>query len=256
VKQREVNINKLNRPEGHILTNVRCLNEGVDVPALDTVVFTDPKSSPVDIAQAVGRVLRTAPSEGKTKGRIVIPVAISAEDWESGELTGEERDTAMSGPSPYRAIFDIIEALSSHDETIRHILSALRLGLGNRKNTPGVEEEELRDTPAELEDYISSLLDEDGKVARMNGTPLSSIASSVLGGGKVVLIAPGMSAEMRQKFAASLRLATVRASARTAVSMEDHMFNTLVYGRGFTWPDAEKYVRDVRERLAFEGVAA
>jgi len=107
VKQREVNINKLHRSEGHILTDVRCLN--------DTVVVTDPKSSPVDIAQAVGRVLRTAPSEGKTKGRIVIPVAISAEDWESGILTDDERDTAMSGPSPYRAIFDIIDALASDD---------------------------------------------------------------------------------------------------------------------------------------------
>jgi len=95
----------------------------------------------------------------------------------------------------------------------------LRLGLGNRKNTPGVEEDELPDTPEELEEYISSLIDEDGKVARMNGAPLSSIASSVLGGGKVVLIAPGMSAEMREKFAASLRIATVRASARFALSI-------------------------------------
>jgi predicted helicase len=254
VKQREVNINKLYRPEGHILTNVRCLNEGVDVPSLDAVIFTDPKSSPVDLAQAVGRVLRTAP--GKTKGHIVIPVAVSAEDWESGTLTDDERDEAMSGPSPYRAIFDIIEALSSHDETIRHILTALRLGLGNRKNTSGVDDEELPDTPAELEEYIRSLLDDEGRLAREDGAPLSAIASSVLGGGKVVLIAPGMTAEMRQKFAASLRLATVRESGRSGFTMDDHMYNTLVYGYGKTWPEAEKSVRDARERLAFEGVPA
>ena len=55
-----------------ILFNVRCLSEGVDVPALDAVVFLSPRKSQVDVVQTVGRVMRTAP--GKTRGYVIIPV--------------------------------------------------------------------------------------------------------------------------------------------------------------------------------------
>ena len=59
-----------------ILSNARCLSEGIDVPALDAVLFMSPRNSHVDIVQAVGRVMRKAP--GKTYGYIVLPVAIPA----------------------------------------------------------------------------------------------------------------------------------------------------------------------------------
>ena len=66
-----------------VLSNARCLSEGVDVPSLDGVAFIDPKHSPIDIVQAVGRAIRK--SDEKTKGTIIIPVfldEISHEDWE------------------------------------------------------------------------------------------------------------------------------------------------------------------------------
>ena len=59
-----------------ILSNARCLSEGIDVPALDAVLFMSPRNSQIDIVQAVGRVMRKAP--GKTYGYIVLPVAIAA----------------------------------------------------------------------------------------------------------------------------------------------------------------------------------
>ena len=65
-------------PKGtcRILSNVRCLSEGVDVPALDAVLFLTPRNSPVDVVQSVGRVMRNAP--GKRRGYVVLPVVIPA----------------------------------------------------------------------------------------------------------------------------------------------------------------------------------
>ena len=57
-----------------MLSNARCLSEGVDVPALDAVMFLSPRKSQVDIVQSVGRVMRLAP--GKRYGYIILPVAI------------------------------------------------------------------------------------------------------------------------------------------------------------------------------------
>ena len=71
-------LNDLNAdiPDGqcHIITNARCLTEGVDVPALDAVLFMEPRTSKVDIVQAVGRVMRR--HEGKKRGYIVLPVIV------------------------------------------------------------------------------------------------------------------------------------------------------------------------------------
>ncbi|MDR3203518.1 MAG: hypothetical protein LBV23_02065 [Deltaproteobacteria bacterium] len=57
--------------ECRLLTNVRCLSEGVDVPSLDAIIFLSPKNSPIDVVQSVGRVMRKA--EGKKFGYIIIP---------------------------------------------------------------------------------------------------------------------------------------------------------------------------------------
>ena len=59
-----------------ILSNARCLSEGIDVPALDAVLFMSPRNSQIDIVQAVGRVMRKA--AGKQYGYIVLPVAVPA----------------------------------------------------------------------------------------------------------------------------------------------------------------------------------
>ena len=59
-----------------ILTNARCLSEGVDVPALDAVLFMHPRKSQIDVVQSVGRVMRRA--EGKSMGYIILPIVIPA----------------------------------------------------------------------------------------------------------------------------------------------------------------------------------
>ena len=59
-----------------ILSNARCLSEGIDVPALDAVLFMSPRNSQVDIVQAVGRAMRKA--EGKQYGYIILPIAVPA----------------------------------------------------------------------------------------------------------------------------------------------------------------------------------
>ena len=97
-----------------LVTNARCLAEGVDVPTLDAVGFMEPKSSQIDIVQAVGRVMRTA--KGKTVGTIVIPVFIDTNDDPDAVL----KDSASV------TVWQVIKAIRSHDEEIAEILDQLR----------------------------------------------------------------------------------------------------------------------------------
>lgn len=69
-----------------VLATARILTEGVDVPAVDTVIFGEPRTSAVDIVQAVGRAMRTAP--GKTRGRVVLAVELPPELDEDTALAG------------------------------------------------------------------------------------------------------------------------------------------------------------------------
>ena len=89
-----------------VLSNVRCLSEGVDVPTLDAVLFLSSKKSKVEIVQAVGRALRTA--RDKKFGYIIIPVVIPAN--KSPELVLDSSD--------FKTIWDVLNALRAHDERI------------------------------------------------------------------------------------------------------------------------------------------
>ena len=115
---------KLNRlrhlepDERGILSNARCLSEGVDVPSLDGVAFIDPRTSQVDIVQAVGRAIRK--SEGKTHGTIIIPVFID---------DGENEEEALEASS-FKPIWDVVNALKSHDDDLAQELDQLRISLG------------------------------------------------------------------------------------------------------------------------------
>ena len=104
-----------------LLSNARCLSEGVDVPALDGVAFIDPRSSEIDIIQSVGRAIRL--SERKTMGTIVIPVFI--------EQT-ENAEEALKA-SEFKPIWDVLEALKSHDERLSDELDQLRIELGAKR---------------------------------------------------------------------------------------------------------------------------
>ena len=88
-----------------ILSNARCLSEGIDVPALDAVLFMSPRNSQVDIVQAVGRAMRKAPD--KTYGYIVLPVAVRA---------GVDPATALDDNERFAAVWGVLRALRSHDD--------------------------------------------------------------------------------------------------------------------------------------------
>ena len=89
----------------HILSNARCLTEGIDVPSLDAALFLQPRKSQIDVVQAVGRVMRRA--EGKDYGYIILPVVIPADLDPSSAL---DRDEA------YGHVWQVLQALRSHDE--------------------------------------------------------------------------------------------------------------------------------------------
>ena len=96
------------RRECRVVCNAKLFTEGVDVPELDAIAFLDPRKSPIDIVQAVGRVMRR--SEGKEFGYIIVPVAVEP---------GESVAVALSqGRDGYKAVGDVLRALQSHDERL------------------------------------------------------------------------------------------------------------------------------------------
>lgn len=99
-----------------ILSNVRCLSEGVDVPALDAVLFLTPRNSQVDVVQSVGRVMRNAP--GKKKGYVVLPVVIPA---------GMQPEEALNDNKVYKVVWDVLQALRSHDDSFDAMINKLDL---------------------------------------------------------------------------------------------------------------------------------
>ena len=88
-----------------ILSNVRCLSEGVDVPALDAVLFLTPRNSQIDVVQSVGRVMRKAPN--KELGYVILPVVIPA---------NTEPHIALDDNKTYRVVWEVLQALRSHDD--------------------------------------------------------------------------------------------------------------------------------------------
>lgn len=89
-----------------LMTNARCLSEGVDVPAIDCVLFADPKQSTIDIVQATGRALRRF--EGKEFGYIMLPLIVP------DDIVWDE----FTESTPFRQVARILSALSTQDERI------------------------------------------------------------------------------------------------------------------------------------------
>ncbi len=101
-----------------IMSNARCLNEGVDVPAVDTVAFIDPKKSLIDIVQATGRAMRNA--EWKKTGYVFIPVVV--EDDPDPEKFIESSD--------FDAVWQVLQAMMDQDQRLEDIVSNLRVMQG------------------------------------------------------------------------------------------------------------------------------
>ena len=99
-----------------VLTNARCLTEGVDVPALDAVLFLAPRKSQVDVVQAVGRVMRKA--EDKQMGYIILPVVISED---------EDPTQALDNNKTFQVVWSVLRALRSHDDRFDLEINSLDL---------------------------------------------------------------------------------------------------------------------------------
>ena len=100
-----------------ILSNVKCLSEGVDVPTLDAIMFLHPKKSQIDVVQAVGRVMRKA--EGKNLGYVIIPVTVAP---------GVAPEKALNDNENYKVVWQIVNALRTHDERLDSKVNLLGLG--------------------------------------------------------------------------------------------------------------------------------
>ncbi|MBQ9478714.1 MAG: DEAD/DEAH box helicase, partial [Selenomonadaceae bacterium] len=118
----------------HILTNARCLSEGIDVPALDAVLFMSTRKSQVDIIQAVGRVMRQA--EGKHYGYVIVPVVIPLNADPVDELNhNKEFDT----------VWQVLNALRAHDD--KFYIEVNKLALNNGVNVVGANKKLIIDAP-------------------------------------------------------------------------------------------------------------
>lgn len=119
--------------ETRMLTNARCLSEGVDVPALDSVVFFNPRNSMVDVVQSVGRVMRR--SEGKDYGYIILPVAVPP---------GVEPSVVLNDNKRFRVVWQILNALRAHDDRFNAKVNSIALNEGNLEDLP-VEHNHISD---------------------------------------------------------------------------------------------------------------
>ncbi len=112
-------------PEEHtckILSNARCLSEGIDVPSLDAVVFLSPRSSMVDIVQSVGRVMRKSPN--KKYGYIILPVVVPDD---------VAPEVALNDNKRFSVIWDVLQALRSHDDRFNNIVNSLKFNKRNER---------------------------------------------------------------------------------------------------------------------------
>lgn len=140
-----------NKPadEARIVSNVRFLTEGIDIPTLDAVIFLSPKKSQVDIVQAVGRIMRKA--EGKDYGYIILPIVIP---------TGEKPETILDNNKNYETVWQVINALRSVDERFEAMIDKLNMakpkqlkviGVGSSPDQVNDQDKTIENTPVQTE---------------------------------------------------------------------------------------------------------
>ncbi|MEZ2338558.1 type ISP restriction/modification enzyme [Mucilaginibacter sp. RCC_168] len=134
--------------ECRILTNVRCLSEGVDVPSLDAVMFLSARNSQVDVVQSVGRVMRLSP--GKKYGYIIIPVVVPSTVKAEVALNDNER---------YKVVWTVLNALRAHDDRFNAIVNKIEL------NKARPEQILVGRPDITFEDGMPVFSDKDGDVA-------------------------------------------------------------------------------------------
>ncbi|MFB7821731.1 DEAD/DEAH box helicase [Streptomyces hydrogenans] len=113
--------------QARILSNARCLSEGVDVPSLDAVLFLHPRNSVVDVVQSVGRVMRLAP--GKNYGYIILPVAVPA---------GMPPEKALADNQRFKTVWQVLQALRAHDDRFNATVNQIELNKHKPDNKIGI----------------------------------------------------------------------------------------------------------------------
>ena len=157
--------------ECKIITNVRCLSEGVDVPSLDAVMFLASKNSQIDVVQSVGRVMRK--SEGKKYGYIIIPVVIPSEIDPSQALADNKR---------YQVIWSVLNALRAHDDRFNATVNQINLNKKKPDNIiiGGIEYTPDRNDLSETRDNIGTQLEiEFEKLEKLQGIIYAKIVQKV-----------------------------------------------------------------------------
>lgn len=131
--------------EARILTNARCLSEGVDVPSLDAVLFLNPRNSQVDVVQSVGRVMRKA--SNKDYGYIILPVGVPV---------GTSPEQALKDSKKYKVIWSVLNALRSHDDRFEATVNKIDLNQSRNEKIDiigvgvGKEDDDAVTTPQQL----------------------------------------------------------------------------------------------------------
>lgn len=151
---RKEKIDRLKRLNGYdrgILSNARCLAEGVDVPSLDGVAFIDPRGSQVEIIQAVGRAIRKVRgAKVQKKGTIVLPVFL--EDGDDPEASIEA--------SNFKPVWDVLKALRAHDEVLADTLDRYRTNMAKNASQAreDISDKIIFDMPVTVDAEFSSAL--------------------------------------------------------------------------------------------------
>ncbi|OLR89612.1 DEAD/DEAH box helicase [Actinokineospora bangkokensis] len=104
--------------ECRILTNARCLSEGVDVPALDAVLFLNPRNSVVDVVQSVGRVMRLSRETDKKYGYVILPIGVPVD---------MPPEVALADNKKYKVVWQVLQALRAHDERFNAMINKIEL---------------------------------------------------------------------------------------------------------------------------------
>ena len=147
-----------------ILTNARCLSEGVDVPALDAIMFLHPRKSQIDVVQSVGRVMRK--TDTKKMGYVILPVGVPA---------GVPPEQALADNEKFRVVWQILNALRAHDDRFDATINKASLGqdvsgqieIIGITGAPEIDSDELKAVTAVVEDLPTK-----AAAARSNiGTP-------------------------------------------------------------------------------------
>ncbi len=166
--------------ECRVLCNVRCLSEGIDVPALDAAIFLSPRNSQVDVVQSVGRVMRNfrkGKSDEKKFGYIIIPIVVNP------NVPAEE---ALNDNKSFAVLWSVLNALRSHDERFNAIINSIALNKekpvdkisvsstpiynpdapdsDNQGNEPSEEEQRKKVIRERMEKQLSLLKDLDERI--------------------------------------------------------------------------------------------